>query len=81
MGEPESKEKEKPCKLEDVAEETGKLVGKGVKKAWNVTKSFGKGLVGAVDKTDKDSAPSACPQCGAPIPPHSSFCSSCGKKL
>ena len=44
MSEPEDEER-KPVKLEDVAAETGEVIGKGLMKAWNVTKSFGKGLV------------------------------------
>jgi hypothetical protein len=80
--EEEEKEK-KPVKLEEVAEETGELIGKGLRKAWNVTKSFGKGLVETLEKREdqKDSESSACPHCGASIPPDSNFCASCGKKL
>ena len=83
MSESEVKEKEKPVKLEDVAEETGELIGKGIKKAWSVTKSFGKGLVDTLEKTEKrkDSIPSTCPHCSSSVPPHSNFCASCGKKL
>lgn len=83
MSESEVKEKEKPVKLEDVAEETGELIGKGLKKAWGVTKSFGKGLVDTLEKTEKrkDSMPSTCPHCSASVPPHSNFCAGCGKKL
>jgi len=79
----EVKEKEKPAKLEDVAEETGELIGKGLKKALSVTKSLGKGLVDTLEKTDKreESMPSTCPHCGASVPLHSNFCASCGKKL
>ncbi len=83
MSNEEEKKKEKPVKLEEVAEETGELVGKGLKKAWDVTKSFGKGLVDTLENTkdQKDDTSSACPHCGASIPPDSNFCASCGKKL
>ena len=83
LGESEAKEKEKPVKLEDVAEETGELIGKGLKKAWSVTKSFGKGLVDTLENAEKrkDSTPSTCPHCSSSVPPRSNFCASCGKKL
>lgn len=70
-------------KLEDVAEETGELVGKGIRKAWSVTKSFGKGLVDTLEKGEgqKDTASLVCQHCGASIPADSNFCASCGKKL
>jgi DNA-directed RNA polymerase subunit RPC12/RpoP len=79
----EKKGKEKPVKLEEVAEETGELVGKGLRKAWSVTKSFGKGLVDTLEKREdqKDTESLACPHCGASIPQDSNFCASCGKKL
>lgn len=82
MSENEPK-KEKPAKIEKVAEDTGELIGKGMRKAWRVTKSFGKGLVETLEKREdqKDSESSACPHCGASIPPDSNFCASCGKKL
>ena len=44
MGESEVKKKGKPVKLEKVAEETGELIGKGLRKTWGVAKSCGKGL-------------------------------------
>ena len=83
LSESEAKEKEKPVKLEDVAEETGEIIGKGLKKAWSVTKSFGKGLVDTLENVEKrkDSTPSTCPYCNSSVPPRSSFCASCGKKL
>lgn len=82
MGKTEQKKEEKPVKIEKVAEDTGELIGKGIRKTWNVAKSFGKGLVDAVDKREegKDASPLACPYCGALLPPKSSFCPSCGKK-
>lgn len=83
MSKSEVKEKEKPTKVEDMAEETGQLIGKGLKKAWGVTKRFGKGLTDTLEKTDKrkKSKPSICPHCGASVPLHSSFCANCGKRL
>lgn len=77
----EDKRKKKSVKAEDVAEETGKLIGKGVKKTWRVVKGFGKGVVTAVEGKEKPVTPTYCPNCGTLIPPKSSFCSSCGKKL
>jgi hypothetical protein len=79
----EEKKKEKIVELEEAAEETGELVGKGLRKAWSVTKSFGKGLVETLEKGEdqKDKKSPACPHCGASIPPDSNFCASCGKKL
>ncbi|UCD13040.1 MAG: hypothetical protein JSW60_05615 [Thermoplasmatales archaeon] len=35
------------------AEETGELVGKGLKKGWGITKSFGKGMKNAVEGKKK----------------------------
>ena len=81
--EKKDKKEGRPVKLEEVAEETGELVGKGIKKAWNVTKSFGKGLVDTLEKGEgqKDAASSICPHCSASNAPDSKFCASCGKKL
>jgi hypothetical protein len=83
MSSEEEKKKEKTVKLEEVVEETGELVGKGLRKAWDVTKSFGKGLVETLEKREdqKDNEAPTCPHCGASIPPDSNFCASCGKKL
>jgi ribosomal protein L40E len=81
LSESEPKKKEKPVKLEDVAQETGELVGKGIKKTWNIVKSFGRGMGDALEKERTDTANSACPHCGASNPPGSNFCSACGKKL
>jgi len=83
MSEPNVEEKKKPAKLEDVAEETGEAIGKGLKKAWNVTKSFGRGLVDALDKQEEQREPQSftCPHCHASAPPNSNYCASCGKKL
>ena len=45
---------EKKGKVEDVAEKTGEMVGKGVKKGWGVVKGFGKGMKDAVTEKKKD---------------------------
>jgi len=81
LSETEVKEKEKPVKLEKVAEDTGELVGKGLRKAWSVTKSFGKGLVDTIDKKEEPKDNKACPHCSASVSSDSNFCASCGKKL
>lgn len=81
LSETEVKEKEKPVKLEKVAEDTGKLVGKGLRKAWSATKSFGKGVVDTIDNKDNRIDITTCPCCAAPIPLDSNFCGRCGKKL
>jgi len=53
LSESEPKKKEKPVKLEDVAQETGEFVGKGIKKTWNVVKSFGKGMADTLEKEEQ----------------------------
>lgn len=70
-------------KLEDVAEETGELIGKGIKKIGCVMKSFGKGVVDTLDNEgeQKEVSPPACPHCHALVPRNSNFCSICGKKI
>lgn len=77
----EAKKEEKHVKLEDVAEETGELIGKGVRKTWSVMKSFGKGLADTIDKKEERKEVTTCPHCAASVPPDSNFCASCGKKL
>ena len=79
----EEKNKEKTVKLEEVAEETGELIGKGLRKAWSVTKSFGKGLVDTLEnrESQKTCESRACPHCGSSTAQDSNFCASCGKKL
>lgn len=79
----EEKKKEKPVKLEDVAEETGELIGKGIKKTWRVVKSFGKGVADTLENKgeQKEVSPQTCPHCSTPVPQNSDFCSVCGKKL
>jgi len=79
MGKSKDKTEEKHVKLEEVAEETGELVGKGIRKTWSVVKSFGKGVVDTVEK--KDVANLTCPHCGASVSKSSKFCAKCGKKL
>jgi rRNA maturation endonuclease Nob1 len=83
LSESEAKKKEKTVKLEKIAEETGEVIGKGIRKTWKVAKSFGKGLVDTVEKKEqrRDAVSLTCPHCGASIPPDSNFCASCGKKL
>jgi len=83
LSDSEDEKKEKPAKLEKVAEETGELIGKGLKKTWKVAKSFGKGLADTLEKKGerKEASSLTCPHCGASIPPDSNFCASCGKKL
>jgi hypothetical protein len=83
MSEAEEKKEEKPVKLESVAEETGELIGKGVKKTWDVVKSFGKGIADTIDGEEKgkDQVNQHCPQCEHPVSPKSNFCANCGKKL
>lgn len=82
MDKTEPKKEEKPVKIEKVAEDAGELIGKGIRKTCSVAKSFGKGLVDAVDKREerKDASSLACPHCGASLQPNSKFCPSCGKK-
>ena len=81
MSESNAEKEKKPVKIEDVAEETGELIGKGVKKTWSVMKSFGNGLAGTVDKKEERKDVATCPHCASSVPPDSSFCASCGKKL
>ena len=81
MSDSEAKEEEKPVKLEKVAEDTGKLVGKGLHKAWSVTKSFGKGVVDTIEKNEEPKETTTCPHCSASVSSDSNFCASCGNKL
>jgi len=74
MSSSKDKKEEKHVKLEDVAEETGELLGKGIRKTWSVMKSFGKGVVDTIEKdARKDVATLTCPRCGASIPSYSNF--------
>ncbi|UCH32303.1 MAG: hypothetical protein JSV05_02690 [Candidatus Bathyarchaeota archaeon] len=82
MSEEKAQEKEKPVKLEGIAEETGELIGKGIKKTWNVMESFCKGLADTFElKTDQKNGASTCSYCGAALVPQGNYCSRCGKKL
>jgi len=81
LSEAEQKKEEKPVKLEKVAEDTGELIGKGIRKTWNITKSFGKGVLDSIEKKEEQESASNCPHCGAAVSPNSNFCSRCGKKL
>ena len=83
MSSSKDKKEEKHVKLEDVAEETGELIGKGARKTWRVMKSFGKGVVDTLEKKEerKDATALTCPHCDASVPAHSNFCAKCGKKL
>ncbi len=81
MSETESKKEEKPVKIEKVAEETGELVGKGIRKTWNITKSFGKGVLDSIEKKEEQKNFSNCPHCGALFSLDANFCFHCGKKL
>ncbi|MCK5260795.1 MAG: hypothetical protein KAJ44_01270 [Thermoplasmatales archaeon] len=51
IGKVENMTDKKKGKAEEVAEDTGELVGKGVKKGWGVVKSFIKGTKETI--TDK----------------------------
>lgn len=45
---------EKKDGVEEAAEKTGKVIGKGVKKGWGVVKAFGKGVKdGATEKNEE----------------------------
>jgi len=81
LSEAEPKKEEKPVKIEKVAEDTGELIGKGIRKTWNITKSFGKGVLDSIEKKEEQKSASECPHCGAVVSPNSNFCSRCGKKL
>jgi len=81
LREAEVEEEEKPVKVEKVAEDTGKLVGKGLRKAWSATKSFGKGVANTIDTKEERRETGTCPHCAASVSPDSNFCASCGKKL
>ena len=82
MGESEAEKNEKSVKLEKAAEETGELVGKGLRKTWNAAKSFGKGLVDTLEAKEepKEASSSTCARCGAPVQSDSNFCAGCGEK-
>jgi len=50
----EKKKKEEKVTVEEVAEETGKLVGKGVKKGFGIVKAFAKGAEEAITEKKKE---------------------------
>ena len=81
MSESKTEKEKKPVKIEKVAEETGELIGKGVKKTWRVMKSFGKGFADTIDKKEGRKGVTICPHCASSVSPDSKFCASCGKKL
>jgi hypothetical protein len=45
---------EKKGSVEEAAEKTGEVVGKGVKKGWGVVKAFGKGVKNGATKEKKE---------------------------
>ena len=81
MSNRDEEKKKKPVKLEDVAEETGEMIAKGVKKTWDVMKSFGKGFMDTLDSEPENSDKVKCPHCDRPLPSDAIFCAGCGKKL
>lgn len=46
--------KEKKGSVEEAAEKTGEVIGKGVKKGWSAVKAFGKGVKQGVNKEKKE---------------------------
>jgi hypothetical protein len=50
----EKKKKKEKVTVEEVAEETGKLVGKGVKKGFGIVKAFAKGAEEAITEKKKE---------------------------
>ena len=83
MSQSEAEKKDKPAKIESVAEETGELIGMGLRKTWNVAKGFTEGLVDAMqgkDEEGKGLSSTVCQHCESSIPPNSNFCPHCGKK-
>jgi hypothetical protein len=47
-------DEEKKGSVEEVAEKTGEVVGKSVKKGWGVVKAFGKGVKEGISKEKKE---------------------------
>ena len=48
-------DEEKKGSVEEAAEKTGEVIGKGVKKGWGAVKAFGKGVKeGVTDKEKKE---------------------------
>lgn len=81
MNSQEEENEKKLVKLEEVAEETGELIAKGVKKTWDIMKSFGKGFIDTLDSELDRRDIAFCPHCGTSLPSQSNFCADCGKKL
>ena len=50
-------DEEKKGSVEEAAEKTGEVIGKGVKKGWGVVKAFGKGVKDGVIKGKKRITP------------------------
>jgi len=46
--------KEKKGTVEEVAQKSGDVIGKGVKKGWGVVKAFGKGLKNGATKEKEE---------------------------
>jgi len=49
----EKKKKEEKATIEEVAEESGKLIGKGIKKGFGIAKAFAKGAEEAITERKK----------------------------
>jgi len=49
----EKKKKKEKITIEEAAEETGKLVGKGIKKGFGIAKAFAKGAEEAITEKKK----------------------------
>ena len=81
MSESNVDKEKKPVKLKEVAEETGELIGKGVKKTWSVIQSFGKGFAETVEGKEEHKAITTCYHCLTSAPTNSKFCPNCGKEL
>jgi len=47
-------DEEKKGSVEEAAEKTGEVIGKGVKKGWGAVKAFGKGVKDGVSKEKKE---------------------------
>jgi len=54
LGSEENMGEEKKGKVEDTAEKTGELVGKGLKKGWGAVKGFGKGVKDAATEKKEE---------------------------
>ena len=81
MNNQEKENERKPVKLEKVAEETGEMIAKGLKKTWDVMMSFGKGFVDTLNSEIEGGDEVCCPHCGMSFSSKANFCAGCGKKL